>query len=164
MSTRALLRAYQRVRATRDDDNAFRADLALLQHKDLDLSVRHGALLAFDALLLTAAINPVAASPGSPLSLDAATQPLEVWAIFAGCLLLAVSAYLCVRAILIGEEFSADGIEDEPAAIVQRMFAAYCASVDAQTRLLRLASRYTIGGGAVTALACLWIVAEKMTR
>ncbi len=161
MSTRTLLRSYQRARDGYPDEG-FREDLAMLQAKDLDLSVRLGALLAFDALLLTAAINPISASPGAPLSLDAAHQKGEVFVISLGIALLAVSAYLCVRAIMRGEEFSAEGIEDDPVAIVRRMFATYCVSVDFQTHHLRLASRYTMAGGLVSALGCLWIMIAKM--
>ncbi len=161
MSTRALLRAYQRARVGHEDEG-FREDLALLQAKDLDLSVRLGALLAFNALLTTAAINPISASPGAPLSLDAPTQPLEVLVISFGILLLAISAILCVRAIMLGEEFSADGIEDDPRSIVQRMFAAYCASVDFQTRMVRLAAWFSIAGGVVSVIGCGWIMAAKM--
>lgn len=166
MSTRALLRTFQRIRAEHarapGASESFEAELALLQHKDLDLSVRLGALLAFDVLLLTAVINPIAASPGAPLSLDAARQPWETWAVLAAVALLSVSAFLCVRAVLLGEEFDTDGIEDDPQAIVQRWFAAYCASVDSQVRLLRLAARFTIAGGAAAVLSFLWIIIAKM--
>lgn len=161
MSTRSMLRAYQRVREAHEHEG-YREDLDFLQGKDLDLSVRLGALLAFDALLTTAAINPIAASPGAPLSLDAAKQAWEVGAISLGILLLAISAILCVRAIMLGEEFSAEGIEDDPKAIMQRMFAAYCASVDFQARMLRIASWFAIAGGVVSVAACGWIMIEKM--
>lgn len=161
MTTRALLRAYQRARIGHPDDG-FREDLDFLQAKDLDLSVRLGALLAFDALMVTAAINPISASPGAPLSLDAAVQPVEVLCISVAIVLLAISALLCVRAMMFGEEFSADGIEDDPQAIVQRMFATYCASVDFQVRMIRQASRLTVAGGAITVLACGWIMAKKI--
>jgi hypothetical protein len=161
MTTRALLRAYQKARKGHPDAG-FREDLALLQTKDLDLSVRLGALLAFDALLVTAAINPISASPGAPLSLDAPTHPWEVAVISLAILLLAASAFLCVRAIMRGEEFSGEGIEDDPAAVVQRLFAAYCVSVDAQVRHLMMASRLTIAGGVVTVAGCLWIMIEKV--
>ncbi|MGH8598555.1 MAG: hypothetical protein ACREXT_18025 [Gammaproteobacteria bacterium] len=166
MSTRALLRAFQRVRDRLGADPAategFKEELALLQHKDLDLSVRLGALLAFNALLLTAAINPISASPGAPISLNAAQQPWEVITVLTGIALLATSALLCVRGIMLGEEFSTEGIEDDPRAIVQRMFAAYCASVDAQARFLSLGSRFTIAGGAVSAIGFVWIIVEKI--
>lgn len=168
ISTRALLRAFQRVRDRFGVDpramEDFRDDLALLQHKDLDLSVRLGALLAFNVLLLTATINPISASPGAPISLDGATQPWQVMTVLVGIPLLAISALLCVRAIMLGEEFSAEGIEDDPRAIVQRMFAAYCASVDTQARFLSLGSRFTIAGGAVSAIGFVWIIADKILR
>ncbi len=156
-----MLRAYQRVR-TGHPDSGFKDDLAFLQAKDMDLSIRLGAMLGFDALLITAAINPIAASPGAPLSLDAATQPLEVWLVMLGILFLAVSGILCVRAIMLGEEFSADGIDENPDAIVQRMFAAYSASVDFQVHMISLAARFSIAGGCVTLLTCCWIMLEKM--
>jgi len=156
-----MLRAYQAVRA-QQADGGYREDLAFLQAKDLDLSVRLGALLAFDALLAAAAINPISASPGAPLSLDAARQPLEVAVISLGVLLLVASALLCVRAIMLGEEFSADGVRDSPSAIIQRIFASYCASIDFQVRMLRRASWLAIMGGLVTAMACGWIMIAKM--
>lgn len=156
-----MLRAYQSVRAGHDD-TGFREDLAFLQAKDLDLSVRIGALLAFDALLATAAINPIAASPGAPLSLDAGQQPLEVALISLAVLLLVASALLCVRAIMLGEEFEAEGLDENPQAIVQRMFAVYCTSIDFQVRMLRRASWLAIAGGALSAAACAWIMIGKM--
>lgn len=162
MSTRSLLRAYQRARREHPDQG-FKDDLALLQAKDLDLSVRLGALLAFDALMVTAAINPIAASPGAPLSLDTARQPFEVAAVCVVVIILAISAILCVRAIMLGEEFSADGIEDDPEAIVQRMFAAYATSADFQGRAIRVASWFAIAGGVGTAVVCAWIMLDKMT-
>ena len=161
MSTRALLRAFQ---ITHRDgvSEAFKVDLDLLRHKDLDLSVRLGALLAFDALLIGTGINPISASPGAPLSLDAATQPWETIVVLAGILLVAVSAAITVRAITIGEEFSDEGIEDDPGAITRRLFAAFCVSVDAQHVLLNRATRYTLAGGAVIALTFIWILADKI--
>jgi hypothetical protein len=161
MSTRGMLRAYQRVRENHADEG-YREDLEFLQAKDLDLSVRLGALLAFNALLATAAINPIAASPGAPLSLDAATRPWEVAAISLSVVLLMISALLCVRAIMLGEEFSDAGIEDDPKAIMQRMFATYCASVDFQSRMMRIASRFAIAGGIAMVLSSAWIMIEKM--
>jgi hypothetical protein len=161
LSTRSMLRAYQTVRRGADDEG-YREDLAFLQAKDLDLSIRLGALLAFDALLTTAAINPIASSPGAPLSLDAAKQAWEVGVICLGVLLLSVSAILCVRAIAVGEEFSAEGIEDDPKAIMHRMFATYCTSVDFQARMLRIASWFSIAGGIISVLACGWIMLAKL--
>ncbi len=160
-SARSMLRAFQAIRGAAPDP-AFMADLGYAQHKDLDLSIRIGALLAFDALLVTAGINPLTASPGAPLSLDAASQPWEALVIALGMAVLAASSYLCVRAILIGEEFSSEGIEGNPTALAQRLLAAYIASVDAQTRLVVHAGRLTMAGGLITALGCLWILADKI--
>ncbi|MDQ8755873.1 hypothetical protein RCO27_06485 [Sphingosinicella sp. LHD-64] len=160
-SARSMLRAFQAIHRGAPDPG-FMADLAYAQHKDLDLSVRIGALLAFDALLITAGINPLTASPGAPLSLDAANQPFEVVLIGLGVILLAASSLLCVRAIMIGEEFSPEGIEDDPVALAQRLLAAYVASVDAQSRLVAWAARLTVAGGAVTILGCAWVLLLKM--
>ena len=102
ISTRSMLRAYQVARGAPGDEG-YKEDLAFLQAKDLDLSVRLGALLAFDALLTTAAINPISASPGAPLSLDAATQPWEVAAISFGVLFLI--AYVPATVTFIPELF-----------------------------------------------------------
>lgn len=161
MSTRALLRAFQ-ITHREGVSEDFKVDLDLLRHKDLDLSIRLGALLAFDALLITTGINPIAASPGAPLSLDAPTQPWETAATMFGILLIAISAAMTVRAITVGEEFSDDGIEDDPQAITRRMFAAFCVSVDAQRALLERASRFTLAGGAVIGLTFLWILIAKI--
>ncbi len=161
MSTRALLRAFQITH--REGVSAdFQADLDLLRHKDLDLSIRLGALLAFDALLINTGINPIAASPGAPLSLDAAKQPWEAVATVIGIVLVAISAWIAVRAVTIGEEFSDEGIEDDPQAITRRLFAAFCVSVDAQQRLLWTATRFTLAGGGVIGLTFAWILATKM--
>jgi hypothetical protein len=160
MSTRALLRAWQRVR-TEERHEGLTADLDLLQAKDLDLSVRLGALLAFDALLATVAVNPITASPGAPVSLDAPTQPVEVALVTLSVLLLAAAAFLCVRALLIGEEFSDEGIGDNPQAIVQRLLAAFCTSIDAQRKLIRQAVILTTAGGALAVGATIWIMVEK---
>ncbi len=156
-----MLRAFQAVRGAAPDP-AFMADLDYAQHKDLDLSVRIGALLAFDALLITAGINPLTASPGAPLSLDAATQPWEAAVIALGMAVLAISSWLCVRAILIGEDFSTEGIEDNATALAQRLLAAYVASVDAQTHLVSHAGRLTVVGGSITGLGCVWILLAKI--
>ena len=161
MSTRALLRAFQ---ITHRDgvSEAFKVDLDLLRHKDLDLSVRLGALLAFDALLINTGVNPIAASPGAPLSLDAATMPWETLATVAGIMLVAVSAAITVRAITYGEEFSDEGIEVNPDAITRRLFVAFCVSVDAQTVLLKRATWYTLAGGGVIGLTFVWILLGKI--
>jgi hypothetical protein len=102
-----MLRVFQTSRGEAPDP-AFLADLQFVQHKDLDLSIRIGALLASDALLITAGIYPLTASPGAPLSLDAPSQPAESMAAALGMLMLAISSYLCVRANMIGEEYSAE--------------------------------------------------------
>ncbi len=156
-----MLRAYQSLHSDSVDKRLI-ADLAYLQHKDLDMSVRLGGMLAFNALLITAAINPIAASPGAPLSLDAAQQPWETLLVSAGIVPLVISALLCVRAMLIGEEFSVDGVEGNKEAIAQRLFAAYCISVDQQSMVIRRAVGLTISGGAISLLAWIWILAEKM--
>lgn len=155
MSARALLRAFQHVRGERPDPG-FLADLSYVQHKDLDLSVRLGAMLAIGA-----AINPISASPGAPLSLDAATHPIEVLVVCIGIALLAWAAFECVHAVLIGEEFSNEGIEDNDEALAQRLFAAYCRSVDAQGALLARSVRLTVLGGVVTLAAWAWILLAK---
>ena len=126
-SARSMLRVFQTVRGEAVD-RGFLADLQFAQQKDLDLSIRIGALLAFDALLVTAGINPLTASPGAPLSLNAPTQPWEVAVITLGMGLLA----------------------------------AYIASIDAQARLVAQAGRLTVWGGIVTAIGCLWILAQKV--
>jgi len=156
-----MLRVFRTVRGE-EPDRRFIADLEFAQQKDLDLSVRIGALLAFDALLVTAGINPLTASPGAPLSLDAPSQPGESLTIAFGIALLAVSSYLCVRAIMIGEEFSDEGLGDNPDALAQRLLAAYVRSIDAQARLIDLAARITVAGGSVTAAGCLWILLQKI--
>lgn len=160
-STRVMLRAFQHARKDHPDDG-ITADLDFLQAKDLDLSVRLGALLAFDALLISVAVNPISASPGAPLSLDAATHPWEVLAISLCILLLGISGILCLRAIMLGEEFDTNGIEDKAEAIVHRMFAAYCTSVDFQARMVRRASQFAVAGGVSTLLSCAWIMVEKI--
>ncbi len=156
-----MLRALEKIAGSKPHPN-FEADLRFVQSKDLDLSVRIGALLAFDALLVTAGINPLAASPGAPLSLDAATQPAEVAAVSLAMAILAASSWLCVRAILYGEEFDTAGIEDDPTALAQRLLAAYVVSIDAQTLLIARAGRLTIAGGMLAAVACLWIMVGKI--
>jgi hypothetical protein len=160
-SMRTLLRAFQKISGD-GLPSGFAADFDMLKHKDLDLSVRLGALLGFNALLLASAIQPISASPGSPLSLDAPTQPWPVLVITLGVLLLSISGYLCVRGILVGEEFDPEGIEESPEMLVRRLFAAFCRSIDVQMKMLRFASRFTIAGGAVTLAGCLWIMAAKM--
>ena len=160
-SARVQLRIFQSAREG-VAGSGFQDDLEFLQSKDLDMSVRLGALLAFDALMLTAAINPIAASPGAPLSLDAPTQPLFVIIISIATMLLGIAAFLCVRGVLIGEEFDLKGIEGNREATITRLLAAYCSSIDAQARMIHLASRFTLAGGAIALLGCLAIMAVKI--
>ena len=72
MFARAVLRAYQSVKGQHPDPK-LTADLANVQHKKLDMLVRLGGMLAFNALLITAAINPIAASP--PISYPSTNKP-----------------------------------------------------------------------------------------
>jgi hypothetical protein len=155
-----MLRAFQRLH--KDGlDPGFMADVELLRHKDLDLSVKLGALLAFDALIIGAGVLPVSSSPGAPLSVDALKDPLIAIMAMLGVALLSASAYFCVRGVMIGEEFNDDGLEDDPAATAQRLFAAFCVAIDAQSLLLGRASRLTIAGGGTVALALAWALADK---
>ena len=142
-------------------DAGFIADLEFLENRDLDLSVRLGGLLAFNALAITIGTHPVSASPGAPLSLDAATQPWLTAASIIGIVPLILSSFFCLRALLLGEEFDSDGLENAEG-LRQRLFAAFTYSIDAQARLLALAVRATIGGGALTLAVWAWILAEKM--
>lgn len=160
-SARIQLRVFQQSRKD-IPGTGLQDDLRFLQSKDLDMSVRLGALLAFDALILTAAINPIAASPGAPLSLDAPTQPIAVIAVSICVAILSVAGFFCVRGILVGEEFDLKGVEENRTAMITRMLAAYCSSIDAQMKMIRLASVTTIAGGSATALTCFWIMAMKM--
>jgi len=156
---RAKLRAFQTARGAAD--GALPLDVELLRHADLDLSVKAGALLAFNGLIIAAGINPIAASPGAPLSVDAATDPAIVVMTAIGVLLMAVAASFSVRAVLIGEDYDEDGLDGDAEAVRQRLFAAYCAAIDVQTRLLQTAGLFTYLGGAVTALAFVWALADK---
>lgn len=139
----------------------FVADLEFLENRDLDLSVRLGAMLAFNALMITIGTHPISASPGAPLSLDAATQPVLTIASIVGIVPLILSSYLCLRALLLGEELDFDGLEDE-AALRQRLFAAFLRSIDAQARMVRGAIWATFAGGVATLAVWGWILAVKM--
>lgn len=160
LSFRSRLRAFQ---AMRGDtlDATFVADLDFLQNRDLDLSVRLGAMLAFNALMITIGTHPVSASPGSPLSLDATRQPVEVIASLLALIPLVVSSFCCLKALLLGEDFDGEGLEDE-AALRQRLFATFIASIDKQKRLLGTAIwACEIGVAAVVAM-WVWIVIDKL--
>lgn len=158
-SFRTRLRAFQAMRCD-PPDPGFIADLEFLENRDLDLSVRLGGMLAFNALLVTIGTHPISASPGAPLSLDAPTQPLMVAASIVGFVPFIVSAVLCLRALLLGEEFDSEGLEGD-VALRQRLFAAFVRSIDAQSRLLRAAVQACFVGGTMTLMVWAWILAEK---
>lgn len=157
-SFRSNLRAFQAMRGD-PPDPGFIADLEYLENRDLDLSIRLGAMLAFNALLITIGTHPVSASPGAPLSLDAASQPVLTLTSLLAVLPLVVSSFFVLRAMLLGEEFESEGLEGSDA-LRQRLLAAFIRSIDAQARLLTLAIRWTLAGGAATLLVwavILWI-------
>ena len=157
-SFRSRLRAFQAMRGV-PPDAGFVADLEFLENRDLDLSVRLGAMLAFNALLITIGTHPISASPGAPLSLDAATQPVLTLASIAGIVPLILSCFFALRAMLLGEEFDSEGLEGDDAMRL-RLFAAFVHSIDAQARYLQLAVRWSLAGGVATLLvwaAILWV-------
>jgi len=158
-SFRHHLRAF---RAMRGDppDPGFLADLEYLENRDLDLSVRLGAMLAFNALAITIGTHPVSASPGAPLSLDAVGQPFLTWLSIAGIAPLIVSSFMVLRAMLLGEEYETTDTE-EPEAQRLRLFAAFIRSIDVQKSLLRAAIRWTIAGGVTTLSIWAVILVDK---
>jgi hypothetical protein len=159
-SFRSRLRAFQAMRGGTPDP-AFVADLEFLENRDLDMSVRLGGLLAFDALMLTIGTHPISASPGSPISVDAVTQSGEVIVATIGLLPLLLSSFLSLKALLIGEDFEIDSGEDDQT-LRQRLFAAFIRSIDAQARLLRHAVLCTYAGVIAIVLIWIWIIALKM--
>lgn len=159
-SFRTRLRAFQTMRGD-NPDPGFIADLEFLENRDLDLSVRLGAMLAFNALLITIGTHPISASPGAPLSLDAPTQPGLTIASLIGISPLAASSYFVLRALLLGEEFDSDGLEGE-SELRRRLYAAFVHSIDAQARLLGMAIRATLVGGVATLLVWAAILWDKM--
>ena len=159
-SFRRRLRAFQAIRGP-EPDPAFIADLEFLENRDLDLSVRQGALLSFNALLITVGTHPVSASPGAPLSLDAPTQPGLTAASLLALAPLVASSYLCLRALLAGEEFDAEGGEDD-AVLRQRLQAAFVRSLDLQTLRIGRAVRCTLAGGVLTLIVWAAILWAKM--
>ena len=142
-------------------DRGFIADLEFLENRDLDLSIRIGAMMAFNALLITIGTHPISASPGAPLSLDAPTQPLMTIASVIGILPFILSAILCLRALLLGEEFDNEGLTGDNN-LRQRLFAAFVRSVGIQSNMLRHAVRACFVGGGLTLKVWVWILAEKM--
>jgi hypothetical protein len=159
-SFRALLRAFQRIHGG-IPSTGFLADLEYLENRDLDLSVRLGGMLAFNALMITIGTHPVSASPGAPLSLDAASQPWLTVASLAGVLPFVLAAGFVLRALLIGEEFDA-GPDEAPDVLLRRLMAAFVRSIDGQALLLRRAVHATFAGGATTLAVWVWILAEKI--
>ena len=143
-------------------DRGFIADLEFLENRDLDLSIRLGAMLAFNALLITIGTHPVSASPGAPLSVDAATQPWLTIVSLIGVAPFVLSSGLVLHALLIGEEFDAESPEEETETLRRRLLAAFIRSIDAQGQLLRRAVHATILGGVLTLAAWAWIVTAKM--
>jgi hypothetical protein len=159
-SFRTRLRAFQAMRGN-PPEPGFVADLEFVENRDLDLSIRLGAILGFNALLITIGTHPVSASPGAPLSLDAASQPGLTLASILGIVPLVVACFLALRALLHGEEFDSEGIDTDQAARL-RLFAAFVHSIDVQARLLGLAIRWTLAGGALTMVVWAWILGVKM--
>lgn len=151
----------------------FIADLEFLENRDLDLSVRIGGMLAFNALMVTIGTHPISASPGAPLSVDAASQPGLTIASLVGVAPLIFSSALCLRALLLGEEFDTEGLEGastdadpttgDAARLQRRLFAAFVHSIDAQSHLLRRAVVTSAIGGAMTLTVWVAILAEKMS-
>jgi hypothetical protein len=160
-SFRHRLRAFQAMRGSPPDAD-FIADLEFLENRDLDVSVRLGAMLTFNALLVTIGTHPVSASPGAPLSLDAASHPVLTIISLIGIAPFVVAAFLCLRALLWGEEFDSRSPGDTPAH-QERLLAAFVASIDAQARLLKAAVWATLIGGAMTMAVWAWILMVKMT-
>lgn len=160
-SFRSRLRAFQRMHHGAPDPG-FIADLEFLENRDLDLSIRLGAMLAFNALLITIGTHPVSASPGAPLSVDAASQPALTIVSLIGVAPFVLSSGLVLRALLIGEEFDGHPADDAQDVLLRRLFAAFVRSIDAQTLLLRRAVQATVAGGVLT--ACTWgaILGGKM--
>ena len=118
-------------------------------------------MLAFNALAVMVGTYPVSSSPGAPLSLDAGSQSLLTALSLIGVAPVVVSSYLCLKAVLLGEEIEA-GDELEHEALRRRLFAAFVRSIDAQSRLLRLGVRWTLCGGVSTLAVWVAILASKM--
>ncbi len=159
-SFRTRLRAFQAMRSD-PPDPGFVADLEFLENRDVDLSIRLGAMLGFNALLITIGTHPISASPGAPLSLDAASRSGLVLFSILGLLPLVISCFFALRGLLVGEEFDSEGIADDDAAR-QRLFAAFIHSIDVQSHLLALAIRWTMAGGVLTLVCWAAILHDKM--
>jgi len=137
------------------------ADLEYLEGRDLDLSVRLGAMLAFNALLITIGTHPIAASPGAPLSVLADRQPLLTLACMIGLVPLVVSCALVLRALLHADRFEQQGGEDD-ATLRLRLMAGFVHTIDLQARLLDHAIRATLAGGIAMIAVWVAIIAIKM--
>lgn len=142
-------------------DPGFVADLEFLENRDLDLSIRLGAMLGFNALLITIGTHPVSASPGAPLSLDAPSRGGLVLFSLIALLPLVASCTFALRALLLGEEFDSEGVASDEAAR-QRLFATFVHSIDVQARLLDQAIRWTLVGGGLTIVCWAAIIYDKM--
>ena len=160
-SFRPRMRAFRRMRGD-PPDPGFIADLEFLENRDLDLSIRLGAMLAFNALLITIGTHPISASPGAPLSIDAATQPVLTIASLAGLAPLVLSSFFVLRALLLGEEFDSEGLEGDHA-LRQRLIATVIHSIDAQALYLKRAVHASLAGGVTTLLVWAAILIVKMT-
>ena len=159
-SFRSRLRAFQIMRGD-PPEPGFLADLEFLENRDMDLSVRLGAMLAFNALLITIGTHPISASPGAPLSLDAKTQPLLTLISIAGLVPLVMSCFHALRGIMHGEEFDSEGLEADNA-LRQRLFASFIQSIDTQARSLGRSIRWSLAGGGATIAVWAAILASKM--
>ncbi len=164
-SFRSRFRSFQAMRGE-EVDSAFIADLEFLENRDLDLSIRLGGMLAFNALMITIGTHPVSASPGAPLSLDAPSQPILTIASLIGVMPFVLSSLFCLRALLYGEEFDSDGLDgprtDAKGELRLRLFAAFVRSIEAQSKLLYRAVIAAMTGGALTLFVWGWILAVKM--
>lgn len=160
-SFRSRLRAFQAMRGD-PPDPGFVADLEFLENRDLDLSIRLGAMLGFNALLITIGTHPISASPGAPLSLDAPSQGGLVLFSLVGLVPLVVSCTLALRALLLGEEFDSEGLEGDHA-LRQRLLATFIHSIDAQALYLMRAVYASLAGGVTTLLVWAAILIVKMT-
>jgi hypothetical protein len=160
LSSRTILRLFQRS-AESQTDGAFLRDLQMLQARDLDLSVKAGALLAFDALIMTAGFNPISASPGAPVSLDAVKNAGPVWLTMLGVVLLSVAAFFSVRGIMVSEDIASQSETGDPQVVRQHLLAAFCVSLDRQAAAIARAGAWTVAGGAVMIVALFWSVVVK---
>jgi hypothetical protein len=161
-SFRHRLRAFQQIHGGAPD-SGFIADLEYLENRDLDLSVRMGAMLAFNALLITIGTHPVSASPGAPLSLDLVSHPAATIASLIGIVPFVLACGTVLRGLLLGEEFDVeDAADTAPDALRTRLLAAFVRSIDVQTDLLRRAVILTFVGGGLTAAVWVWILASKL--